>query len=856
VRGGAARRDKYLGDEMNLDVQVPVAQQQYIKKHSRPGFQLLLALLLFTAAGTAFSQGTSFTYQGRVTDNGSVASGSYDMQFSLYDTAAIGTGTLQGSPGTVTIPGVAVTNGIFTVQLNFGSTAFPGAARYLEIALKHPADASYTTMSPRSQVTSTPYAVRALQSTLADNATQLNGQDSSQYVLTGDSRLSDARTPTAGSANYVQNTTSTQAASNFNISGNGTAGGTLSANVVNSATQYNIGGSGVLSVLGNSNTFVGLNAGAANTPSGGNGTFVGNGAGQANTSGFRNSFFGTGAGRFNTTGNNNAFFGTLAGASNSTASSNSFFGDSAGFLNTTGFANSFFGYNSGVSNTTSTGNSFFGYFSGNANTACCNSFFGTSAGVSNSIGTGNSFFGYIVGASNTTGSNNSFFGSAAGNANTANDNSFFGFQAGTKNAAGTANSFFGSLAGTANTSGSFNAFFGYNAGAANTTAINNSFFGQGAGFKNTTGSDNTFLGNGAGLNNATTGGNTFVGSLAGKGNVGGANNTFLGVNAGQANVGSSNNTFVGANAANTNLTGSGNTYIGANTDGATIITNSTAIGQNAYAGQSNSIILGSVSGVNGSTADTFVGMGVTTPSAKLHIRDSNASNTTVLVESSFSGGAGIELSNTATGGGRWLMMSGGNLGSIGTLHFVDQKTGGEVLGIGGAGPNINGNGVVSLHGDLYAEGLVSVGILYSGGSTSVCRNAVGYLSACSSSLRYKKDLQPFTSGLSLINRLKPITFRWKSDNSLDLGFGAEDVAAVEPLLVTHNAQGQVEGVKYDRISAALVNAVKEQQTQIEKQQAQIEEQKARIEQQQSLIEGLKVAVCQQNTQLAICSRPQ
>jgi len=51
----------------------------------------------------------------------------------------------------------------------------------------------------------------------------------SQYVVTSDSRLTDARTPTAGSTNYIQNTTP-QAGSNFNISGTGTIGGNLIAN--------------------------------------------------------------------------------------------------------------------------------------------------------------------------------------------------------------------------------------------------------------------------------------------------------------------------------------------------------------------------------------------------------------------------------------------------------------------------------------------------------------------------------------------------------------------------------------------------------------------------------------------------
>ena len=76
----------------------------------------------------------------------------------------------------------------------------------------------------------------------------------------------------------------------------------------------------------------------------------------------------------------------------------------------------------------------------------------------------------------------------------------------------------------------------------------------------------------------------------------------------------------------------------------------------------------------------------------------------------------------------------------------------------------------------------------------------------------------------------------------DLGFGAEKVAAVEPLLASYNNKGEVEGVKYDRISAALVNAVKEQQVQIEIQQKQIVEQVSLLQKQQQQLDELKQIV--------------
>jgi hypothetical protein len=73
------------------------------------------------------------------------------------------------------------------------------------------------------------------------------------------------------------------------------------------------------------------------------------------------------------------------------------------------------------------------------------------------------------------------------------------------------------------------------------------------------------------------------------------------------------------------------------------------------------------------------------------------------------------------------------------------------------------------------------------------------------------------------------------------------VAAVEPLLVTHNSSGQVEGVKYDRLSAVFINAFKEQQAQIERQQA-------KGNQQQDEIAGLRMANAALNSRLRVIEK--
>jgi hypothetical protein len=100
--------------------------------------------------------GTGFTYQGRLTDGGSPADGEYDFEFRLYDDPD--TGAQVGD--TVTVGAKTVTDGLFTVELDFGSGAFTGEARYLEIGVRPGgSNGAYTTLSPRQALTPAPYAL-------------------------------------------------------------------------------------------------------------------------------------------------------------------------------------------------------------------------------------------------------------------------------------------------------------------------------------------------------------------------------------------------------------------------------------------------------------------------------------------------------------------------------------------------------------------------------------------------------------------------------------------------------------------------------------------------------------------------
>jgi hypothetical protein len=425
----------------------------------------LLMLTLVLTAGATFAQTSSFTYQGRLTDAGSPATGFYDLQFSLFDTAD---GTVKIGQ-TQNVLNVSVSSGVFTVTLDFGPNAFPGQSRFLEIGARPSGAGPFNVMLPRQQITSTPYAVRSLNTGSADvanNAQQLGGIAASQYVKTDDPRLTNSRLPAPGSNDYIQNGGGFQSAQ-FNILGNGTVGGVLTGNTVNSNLQYQLGGQRFAARIGTN----GIILGPPNAP-------------------------------------------------------------------------------------------------------------------------------LVLG-----------------------DNANVGI-------------------GTENPASSI--------GAARVLDIE----GHSAVVR---------------MGSQQNGGQQFEWQ-----------STLLGPLPGM------------------NL-------------------------KNASAGTNLFTVLGSGN----------IGMGTTTPTARLHV---------------------------------------------------------------------NGN--------------IKVSALGAAGTTQLCVNASEEISTCSSSRRYKTDFHAFTGGMNVVNRLQPLTYRWKSNQAIDLGFGAEDVAAVEPLLVTRNENGEVEGVKYDRLSAVFINAFKEQQAQI------------------------------------------
>jgi hypothetical protein len=103
----------------------------------------------------------TITYQGKLSNGGAPATGNYDLRFTVYD--ALTGGAAQGDA--VAAANVAVSNGVFTVPLDFYS-ALSGNnnARFLEIAVRpasQNANDPYTTLLPRQLITDVPFAINA-----------------------------------------------------------------------------------------------------------------------------------------------------------------------------------------------------------------------------------------------------------------------------------------------------------------------------------------------------------------------------------------------------------------------------------------------------------------------------------------------------------------------------------------------------------------------------------------------------------------------------------------------------------------------------------------------------------------------
>lgn len=787
-----------------------------------------------------FAQTTEFTYQGRLLSGSLPANGNYDFEFTLFDAETDG-----NILGTVTQNNISVSNGTFSVRLDFGAN-FPGDNRYLEIKVKQTFEATFTTLDPRQKITSSPYSYRsnyaglAGLADLANNAIRLNGIESYNFVLTNDPRMTDARTPLAGSDNYIQNSTIQQSATNFNIGGNGTLSGSLTANIVAANTQYNLSGGRFISNNGTDNTFVGTNTGLnIDLANGTRNSFFGNSAGASNTFGTQNSFFGNIAGTANTIGSFNSFFGRRAGASNTSGGNNTFIGLIAGLNNITGnnntiigagantlFSNQNFstaigagaivesnntivlGRNTGEDTVRIPGNlTVIGTLNANLPTGSTNYIQNTTTQqtLTNFNISGNGTIGGILTANTVETQQYKMFGnrvlfSTPSGEGDGRGNTFVGAFSGMNTTVGGGNTFIGVESGFNNSLGNSNTMIGLFAGIGNTIGNENTFVGVATGRENVSGNQNTFVGNAAGRENTNGGFNSYFGVFSGTQTTQGSENAFFGFRAGYGRNGSRNSIF-GAAFSTKNETGTGNSIFGY---------------ESGFTGTCNSCFTN-----NNSFFGAF---------ASIETSDGNYlfENITLIgANTKFVRSGNQQVYSYAT--------------AIGAGAVVDSDNT-IVLG--------RSEDSVIVKGNFWVNNIDSIPF----GATPLCYHfGSGRLVRCDQSINaVNRTANTFSNGLKIIKKLRPVTFKLENSNSLSVALTADNLAESESFLVNRTADGAIDSVNTNRVGVVLVSAVQEQQQQIEAQQKQIDEQKAVIERQQKELDALKALVCSNNPTAEIC----
>ena len=330
-----------------------------------------------------------------------------------------------------------------------------------------------------------------------------------------------------------------------------------------------------------------------------------------------------------------------------------------------------------------------------------------------------------------------------------------------------------------------------------------------------TGSQNTASGADALFNNTTGDQSTASGFEALVYNTTGQENTAFGAGALFYNTTGGANTAVGGGAGTTTdvsrLTGSQNTAIGAFTTlGTGSLTNATAIGASAEVDASNSLVLGSINGVNFANADTNVGIGITAPVARLHIGLGNST------------GLRIEGPNT-TGTG----VADVSLGGYGDFNI-------DAFGIVGGRFRVKENGQVTI-GPTAPLRILTVA---QGFGRPIADGWDSY-----SSRRWKTNIQTLHGALDKVEQLRGVSYDLKDSGTHQIGVIAEEVGAVVPEVVTWERNGKdAQGVDYGRLTALLIEATKEQQKLIHKQQEQIRAQQTQITRLSAQIKVIQASV--------------
>lgn len=350
------------------------------------------------------------------------------------------------------------------------------------------------------------------------------------------------------------------------------------------------------------------------------------------------------------------------------------------------------------------------------------------------------------------------------------------------------NYFIGHNAGENLVSGFNNLFLGYQCGKNVHSGSSNICIGYQTGFNGYNFlSENIFLGNYAGYRTNSSS-NIFIGKEAGYNNVKGDDNIYIGNQAGYTSLGYDSvpslsyhamNTIIGSNAGKSLATLQGNTIIGASAcKNSTNSFGSTIIGSNACldGNLTYSTVLGIYAGANATgTENIYIGGSC----GRLNVGSNN-----VFIGNSIYSYASDHLNN------KFILKSSTNIHPILFGDFLSNQ--------------------LVVNGDS-SDNTTALNFFVNG--------SAGGLFAWSnvSDKKFKKNIETIANPLDKVKQLRGVNFEWndpkKFESGIQMGFIAQEVEKVIPEVVRIK-EGDY-AMQYAPVTALLVEAIKEQQKQIE-----------------------------------------
>jgi hypothetical protein len=207
-------------------------------------------------------------------------------------------------------------------------------------------------------------------------------------------------------------------------------------------------------------------------------------------------------------------------------------------------------------------------------------------------------------------------------------------------------------------------------------------------------------------------------------------------------------------------------------------------------------------------------------------------------------------------------ISGGDNSAFGRLALVNS-TGSDNTAIGGAAGEtlVTGDGNVYIGKDVFGQTSESnttyIRNVFDSITTArqVYVDANNKIGTLASTRRVKDDIEPMAGASETILALRPVTFRYKKEidryRTPQFGLVAEEVAEINPDLVTRDREGKPETVRYDAVNAMLLNEFLKEHKAFVEEQRRTQEQEAKIARLEKQLETVTAVVKKVSVQLEL-----